>query len=180
MKQKYIYKNYKAVEENRYKDDLVNESYKYYNRGKVKKTKKKKNPQASKKAMMKNSSKGELKIMSVLNRRQITYFREKQFANLVNPLTNAALSVDFYLPFHNTFIEFDGKQHFEYVPEYHGKDELLGAKKLQQQKFRDNIKNQYCVDNNINIIRISYLQFDSIEDILIKELSLLDNLPIVE
>ena len=36
----------------------------------------------------------------------------------------------------------------------------------------DNIKNQYCKDNNIKLVRIPYWEFDNIENILEKELKL--------
>lgn len=32
------------------------------------------------------------------------------------------------------------------------------------------IKNKYCLDNNIRLIRIPYWNFDKIEEILLKEL----------
>ena len=36
----------------------------------------------------------------------------------------------------------------------------------------DNIKTQYCLDNNIKLIRIPYWEFDNIENILKQELNL--------
>ena len=39
-------------------------------------------------------------------------------------------------------------------------------------KIKDNIKTQYCKDNNIKLIRIPYWDFDNIEEILKKELNL--------
>ena len=57
---------------------------------------------------------------------------------------------DFYLPEHKCCIEYDGIQHFESI-EYWG-----GEKKLTSQRKRDEIKTNYCKDNNINLLRIKY------------------------
>ena len=66
---------------------------------------------------------------------------------------------DFYLPKDNICIEFDGPQHFKATDLFGGKEELIKT------KFRDNIKNEYCKINNINLIRISYKD-KNIEEIL--------------
>ena len=39
-------------------------------------------------------------------------------------------------------------------------------------KIRDTIKNKYCKDNDIKLIRIPYLEINNIENILIKELKI--------
>ena len=57
-------------------------------------------------------------------------------------------------------IEFDGAQHYKPV------DFFGGVENFEKTKKRDSIKNKYCLDNNIEMIRISYLEFDSIEDII--------------
>lgn len=57
---------------------------------------------------------------------------------------------DFYLPQYNTLIEYDGKQHFEPI-EFFGGEEKFN--KLQE---NDKIKNEYCKNNKIPLIRISY------------------------
>jgi len=60
------------------------------------------------------------------------------------------LSFDFYLPEHNTCIEFDGKQHYEIIEKWGGLENLKDIQK------RDKIKNLYCKENNVNLIRIKY------------------------
>jgi hypothetical protein len=37
---------------------------------------------------------------------------------------------------------------------------------LKDQQHRDEIKNQYCKDHEITLIRIPYWEFDNIEEIL--------------
>ncbi|MCB2315620.1 hypothetical protein [Clostridium tagluense] len=47
----------------------------------------------------------------------------------------------------------------------HYKETTLGNK-LKQQQLHDKIKNNYCKDNNINLIRIPYWEKNNIEQIL--------------
>ena len=58
--------------------------------------------------------------------------------------------IDFYLPQHNMFIEYNGMQH--YIPVEHFGGEL----KFQQQKKRDQYVRNYCVKNNIQLLEIKY------------------------
>lgn len=57
---------------------------------------------------------------------------------------------DFYLPDYNTIIEYDGLQHFKPIVIWGG------DQKLNKQKENDNIKNLYCKQHNINLIRLPY------------------------
>lgn len=62
------------------------------------------------------------------------------------------LKFDFYLPRYNICIEFDGIQHFKPIRFFGGK------KSFELQKIKDGIKNRYCLDNGIKLIRFNYLQ----------------------
>lgn len=53
-------------------------------------------------------------------------------------------------------IELDGEQHF--------KDTGYGGKRLSEIKKRDEIKNNYCFNNNITLHRIDYTQEDFIDE----------------
>lgn len=110
-----------------------------------------------------NESKGEKEISKVLNKYNIKYNMEYKFEDCKFYNT---LPFDFYLPKHNICIEYDGKQHFEIIDYFGGFDRFV------TQIIRDSIKNIYCRDNNIKLIRISYLDFNNIEEILVKELNL--------
>ena len=57
---------------------------------------------------------------------------------------------DIYIPLFNICIEFDGKQHYEINNNFGGENEF------EKIKLRDNIKTQYCINNNMNLIRIRY------------------------
>ena len=68
------------------------------------------------------------------------------------------LRFDFYIQQYNLCIEFDGEQHFEKV-NWTGKmtDEEM-EENLKLNQFRDQIKNDYCKNNNINLLRIKYTE----------------------
>lgn len=65
-------------------------------------------------------------------------------------------------------IEADGKQHFN-PSQFGGISKEQAQKNFEQLKIRDNIKNTYCKENNIKLLRIPYWEIDNIEQILDKE-----------
>jgi len=92
-------------------------------------------------------SKNERKIMNYLRNKNIFTLQEHRFLDCKYKYT---LRFDFYLPEHNICIEFDGEQHF-ISKEFFGGDE-----KLKYLQNNDRIKNEYCKNNDINLIRIRY------------------------
>ena len=76
---------------------------------------------------------------------------------------------DFYLPEYNLFIEYDGMQHFEPVRFHNQTDEEMELT-FELTKKRDEIKNIYCKENNINLLRIPYWEKENIETIIINHL----------
>lgn len=113
-----------------------------------------------------NTSKGERVIKEFLEHKKIKFDMQFRFDDCKNIIP---LPFDFYLYKYNTCIEYDGEGH--YIPINRGKISDLEAQEvLENIKFRDNIKTQYCKDNNIKLIRIPYWDFDNIDKILNKEL----------
>jgi len=111
-----------------------------------------------------NESKGEKTIASFLENNNILFEREKRFKNCRNKLP---LSFDFYLPDLNLCIEYDGRQHFKSLSFWGGE------KGFKRNKNNDKIKNEYCENNKINLLRISYKDFKNINKILENNLSLI-------
>jgi phage antirepressor YoqD-like protein len=92
---------------------------------------------------------GEKHIRQWLYEHQIEYVSQKIFNDCRN---QRPLPFDFYLPAYNLCIEYDGEQHFRVV-------ELFGGQEgFEQRKQNDEIKNQYCRDNNIHLLRIPYFK----------------------
>ena len=115
-----------------------------------------------------SNSKGEVAIRNILKNKNITYEEQKSFDDCVNSETNAKLKFDFYLPLYNAIIEYDGIQHFKV---FGWNTENL----LRQNQYRDNVKNQYCIDHEISLYRISYLEYDNIDNRMEEILKELNN-----
>jgi len=94
-----------------------------------------------------NTSKGELEIQRYLNDKNIKYIRQYSFETCKNI---RKLKFDFYLPQYNICIEYDGQQHFVERKTFGGKKRLKYSKKL------DDIKNKFCIENKIKLIRIKF------------------------
>jgi hypothetical protein len=63
------------------------------------------------------------------------------------------LQFDFYIPVpdkRGIIIEYDGAQHYVAIPNWGGEEGLAGR------VLRDGVKNTYCDENNIKLIRIRY------------------------
>lgn len=109
-------------------------------------------------------SRGENKIKNWLIDNNIEYISQHWFKNCrdKNPLP-----FDFYLPKYNLCIEFQGKQHY-----YEGFFSLYNKKKetsklaFKRLKHHDQIKREYCKQNNIGLLEIKY--WENIENKLTK------------
>ena len=102
-----------------------------------------------------NISKGEAAIEKWLISKNISYIPQKRFDHCKDKRT---LPFDFYLPDLNKAIEYDGEQHFKSV-KYFG-----GEQHLKYLKNHDKIKDNFCKENGIPLLRIPYYKFDSIEE----------------
>lgn len=105
----------------------------------------------------KEKSKGEKIIKQSLIDMSIDYLQQQSVT-----IQGHNLRFDFYLPQLATFIEFQGIQHFEPVA-YFG-----GEEKFKKQIQYDNLKREYCKNNNFTLIEITYkdLEENKIFDIL--------------
>lgn len=111
-------------------------------------------------------SKGEDTIKNILNKLQIRYKTQKTFSGCINPKTNRKLYFDFYLSDYNCCIEYDGKQHFEHDKNNKGWNT---KEHLEKTQYLDNIKNEYCKQHSIKLIRIPYTDFDILDEKYIQD-----------
>ena len=102
-------------------------------------------------------SKGELKIEKYLEQNNIKFEIQKRFKKCKN---KRPLPFDFYLPTYNICIEYDGRQHYQIIEYFDGKNGF------NKRKHNDNIKTKYCLKNNIDLLRIPYTEFKNIENVL--------------
>ena len=94
-----------------------------------------------------NASKGEIMVRNYLIKHEFEFEEQKRFNDCRN---KRPLPFDFYIPKYNLCIEFDGQLHYMSV-KYFGGDE-----KLNERKNNDLIKNNYCKEKGINLLRIRY------------------------
>jgi very-short-patch-repair endonuclease len=81
-----------------------------------------------------------------------------------------ALRFDFYIPQLNTIVEYDGEQHFRPSSKF-------GYDKFERTQEHDRMKNDYCFENGIKLIRIHYkFPVDKVEKSLLDALN--DNKPL--
>lgn len=91
-----------------------------------------------------NISKGEIIISEILDELGIKYIYQKRYDDCRD---KATLPFDFYLPDFDKIIEFDGQGHFEPV---------FGEASFMSTRYHDKIKNEYCKNNNIELLRIPF------------------------
>ena len=108
-------------------------------------------------------SKGEEKIKQLLSQYNIPFETQKMFKTCKTSEYNYA-KFDFYVN-KSYVIEYDGEQHFKVVT--NGWNDPIKLAKTQE---RDRIKNQWCKENNIPLIRIPYTRFNNLclEDLLLE------------
>ena len=113
-----------------------------------------------------NESKGEKAIAKWLNEKNISF--EAQFkideCKNINPLP-----FDFAVYLNDSFvlIEYQGEQHYEAI------DFMGGKKGFKYRQKNDQIKKDYCKNNDIQLLEIPYWDFDNIDQILEEELLLM-------
>ena len=94
-----------------------------------------------------NISKGEIEVEKYLVLNNIEYDSQKTFNEC---LDKALLRFDFYLPNKNICIEYNGIQHYEVVEYFGGINTFIEIQK------RDKIKEEYCINKDIQLIIIKY------------------------
>ena len=88
-------------------------------------------------------------------------------AQKVVQYSNVKLSFDFYLPELKLMVEVQGEQHYTYNKFFHKSDQ-----DLQAQKYRDMLKTQYIVENELKLLEIKYDEVSQLDIASIKQLVL--------
>lgn len=111
-------------------------------------------------------SKGEAKIENILKENNISFKMEYSFCDLWlgEGANKRKARFDFFV---NEYycIEFDGIQHFQKGSGYYDDED-----KFQKTQKYDKIKNEYCLEHNIPLIRIPYTHLSKLclEDLLLE------------
>ncbi len=101
-------------------------------------------------------SKGEELIKNILNKHNIKYIFQKDLTINSIARNSNQIIVDFLVKYNNHLyiIEYNGKQHYEYIPFFHSG----GIIDFEKQKRRDNLLRKICEDNKdkLTLIEIKY------------------------
>ena len=101
-------------------------------------------------------SKGEDKIVDLLNQAGLKFVREKSFSDL----KHGSFRYDFYLPYADggsAIIEFNGEQHYQFVSKFY-----KNYRDLQKTQEHDRRKISYALANDIKIYIIPYWELSKI------------------
>lgn len=98
---------------------------------------------------------GEEKIISILQELNINFTTQKTFSKLVSE-KGVALRFDFYLPDLNICIEYNGIQHYKTISGWNNEEHLIYTQK------HDKMKENYCRENGIKLIIISYQDYKNL------------------
>lgn len=116
-----------------------------------------------------NLSNGEAIIKNFLENFSINFKQQYALPNEDKSCSNKKLFVDFFLPYLNTIIEFNGDQHYRPVEIWGGKEQF------EKQQRRDNALRAYCKAHKIKLIEIPYKDMGNIENILMEKLKIHKN-----
>jgi hypothetical protein len=107
-----------------------------------------------------NISGGELACRKALELLNTKYETEYTFPDCKGE-TNKLLRFDFYIPEQNKLIEYDGHGHFKPV-RFGGVSQERANENFKRRLRYDNIKNEYCEKNKIELLRIPYTCIDEV------------------
>lgn len=112
-------------------------------------------------------SSNENKICELLDLWGYDYVLQKSFDNCRD---KHALPFDIYIPQYNILIEYDGEGHYIPIKRSLQQSDAEAYNQLQIVQYHDEIKTDYCMKNNIPLIRIPYWENDDLEYYLFNEL----------
>lgn len=115
----------------------------------------------------KKDSKGEVECRNVLEKIFDKPFTKTRPDFLKNEITGGYnLEIDCYNDELKIGVEYNGVQHYKYIPYFHKNKEAF-----YNQKYRDELKRRMCKDNGIYLIEVPYtVKIENIESYISKEL----------
>jgi hypothetical protein len=113
------------------------------------------------------SSRGERRVKLFLEKLFRKPFRKQRPDFLSNPVTGGTfnLELDCYNDELEVAVEFNGRQHYEYVPFFHKNKEAF-----LNQKYRDEMKRRKCYDRGILLIEVPYTEENRLEEYILERL----------
>lgn len=113
-------------------------------------------------------SKGEQYVSEWLSSKSINFEFDKRIEGVISGKNTNIVRIDFIFIYNNVeyWIEYNGKQHYEFEERYHSNPESTLEKQIQ----RDNNVREYCKNSNKIFIEIPYIikTFSEVSDFLDK------------
>jgi hypothetical protein len=112
-------------------------------------------------------SKGEAECRRVLQSIFRKPFTSQRPDFLRNPVTggNFNLELDCYNEELGLAVEYNGAQHYKYIPYFHRNNDHF-----MTQKYRDDMKRRICKENKVNLIEVPYtVKIEDIKDYIIEK-----------
>ena len=107
-------------------------------------------------------SSGEIECRRVAEKLTGKLFPKTRPNFLKNSVTSANLEIDCYCEELKTGIEYNGEQHYRYIPYFHSSRDAF-----TNTKYRDDMKKRLCEENNVKLIIVPYtVPVKDIEDYL--------------
>ncbi len=113
-------------------------------------------------------SKFEVDVQTILEHNNINYISQYRISDCKDKL---ALPFDFYLPDRNILIEVDGEGHYIPIRRSASMTESDAIDNLKLTQYHDKIKTEYCLHNNIKLVRIPYWERDNLENYLLNNIN---------
>lgn len=127
---------------------------------------------------VKKVSSGELECKRVLRKIFNKPFNTCRPNFLRNPITSSKngeteqtfnLELDCFEPSLNLALEYQGQQHYKYIPYFHRNKEAF-----RNQQYRDELKRRICRDNRINLIEVPHtIKIEQIENYIRNQLKIM-------
>lgn len=117
---------------------------------------------------IKKDSSGETECRRVLQKIFKRPFHKARPDFLRNPVTggNFNLEIDCFCSELKLGLEYNGRQHYEFIPYFHKNKETF-----YNQQYRDYMKRNMCSQNGINLIEVPYnIKIEYIENFILKKL----------
>ena len=113
-----------------------------------------------------SATNNEKKLEDILIRLGYHIERQKKYNDCRDRLP---LPFDIYLLNQNILVEYDGEQHYMPV-NFGGISNDEAEENLKKTQYHDAIKNKYCHQNNIPLIRVPYWEKNNLEEFIISRL----------
>jgi len=120
-----------------------------------------------------NESKGEQNIRYYLEYNMMYFIAQYPFEDLRDIellLFDFIIFEDENKTIIKMIIEYDGEFHYKAIKLHKNEPIKYAEERLRKQQYHDKMKNEYCKNNNIPLLRIPYWEFDNIEEILKREI----------